>query len=72
MRKFNNKSDVIHGVEIQINNTMTMVNKWIMMLIIVLNSNHILYNGGTKKTTSELAYNMNSYKSNEELDSGTL
>ena len=49
MRKFNNNTIkvVIHDMEIQINNTMTMVNKWIMMLIIVHNSNRILYNGGT-------------------------
>ena len=32
---------------------MTMVNKWIMMLIIVLNSNHILYNGGTNHVECE-------------------
>ena len=62
---------MIHDVEIQINNTITMVNKWIMMLIIVINSNHILYNGGTNhvecesQPTSELAYNSNSHKSNK-------
>ena len=44
MRTKHNKSDVIHDVEIQINNTM---NKWIMMLIIVLNRNYIFYKGGT-------------------------
>ena len=27
IKKFNNKSDVIHDVEIQINNTMTMINE---------------------------------------------
>ena len=44
---------MIHDVEIQINNNMTMVNKWIMMLIIVLNNNHILYNGGTNLVECE-------------------